>query len=95
MIYSTSYNSKLFVYSSCQLLFIIWINLPHQVHDLCDNFCKRYIACLKGKMPLDLVLEEGDGKEKASSESDDGKEQGPLSPSSCQVCRWLLWIWQP
>ena len=61
-------------------------NLCHQVHDLCDNFCKRYIACLKGKMPLDLVLEEGDGKEKASSESDDGKEQGPLSPSSCQVC---------
>jgi len=55
-----------------------------KVHDLCDNFCKRYIACLKGKMPLDLVLEEGEGKEKASSESDDGKEQGPSTPSSCQ-----------
>ncbi|XP_065056394.1 homeobox protein Meis1-like isoform X1 [Rhopilema esculentum] len=55
-----------------------------KVHDLCDNFCKRYIACLKGKMPLDLVLEEGDTREKASSESDDGKEQGPPSPSSCQ-----------
>lgn len=54
------------------------------MHDLCDNFCKRYIACLKGKMPLDLVLEEGDGKEKASSESDDGKDAAPLSPS-CQV----------
>lgn len=55
-----------------------------KVHDLCDNFCKRYIACLKGKMPLDLVLEEGDGKEKASSESDDGKDIAPASPCSDQ-----------
>jgi hypothetical protein len=32
-----------------------------QVHELCDNFCQRYINCLKGKMPMDLVIEEHDG----------------------------------
>ena len=32
-----------------------------QVHELCDNFCHRYISCLKGKMPIDLVIEERDG----------------------------------
>uniref|UniRef100_A0A452S215 Meis homeobox 3 n=1 Tax=Ursus americanus TaxID=9643 RepID=A0A452S215_URSAM len=31
------------------------------VHDLCDNFCHRYITCLKGKMPIDLVIEDRDG----------------------------------
>ena len=35
--------------------------LPYQVHELCDNFCQRYINCLKGKMPMDLVIEEHDG----------------------------------
>uniref|UniRef100_A0A673AYK0 MEIS N-terminal domain-containing protein n=1 Tax=Sphaeramia orbicularis TaxID=375764 RepID=A0A673AYK0_9TELE len=28
--------------------------------DLCDNFCHRYISCLKGKMPIDLVIEDRD-----------------------------------
>lgn len=32
-----------------------------QVHELCDNFCHRYIGCLKGKMPMDLVPEDSDG----------------------------------
>nr|KAF6272681.1 Meis homeobox 3 [Myotis myotis] len=32
-----------------------------KVHDLCDNFCHRYITCLKGKMPIDLVIEDRDG----------------------------------
>ena len=31
-----------------------------QVHELCDNFCHRYISCLKGKMPIDLVVDERD-----------------------------------
>ncbi|KAM9633151.1 homeobox protein Meis3 isoform 2-T2 [Trichechus inunguis] len=31
-----------------------------KVHDLCDNFCHRYITCLKGKMPIDLVIEDRD-----------------------------------
>nr|CAH8827611.1 unnamed protein product [Trichobilharzia regenti] len=29
-----------------------------KVHELCDSFCARYITCLKGKMPLDLVCED-------------------------------------
>ncbi|CAH0552237.1 unnamed protein product [Brassicogethes aeneus] len=32
-----------------------------KVHELCDNFCHRYISCLKGKMPIDLVIDERDG----------------------------------
>jgi hypothetical protein len=35
-----------------------------QVHELCDNFCHRYISCLKGKMPIDLVIDERDGTSK-------------------------------
>ncbi|CAL8072012.1 unnamed protein product [Calicophoron daubneyi] len=35
-----------------------------KVHELCDSFCARYIACLKGKMPLDLVC---DDRESAGS----------------------------
>lgn len=31
------------------------------MHDLCDNFCHRYITCLKGKMPIDLVIDDRDG----------------------------------
>lgn len=31
-----------------------------KVHELCDNFCQRYISCLKGKMPIDLVIDERD-----------------------------------
>ncbi|XP_076666990.1 meis homeobox homothorax isoform X4 [Andrena cerasifolii] len=29
-----------------------------KVHELCDNFCHRYISCLKGKMPIDLVIDD-------------------------------------
>ncbi|XP_034044696.1 LOW QUALITY PROTEIN: homeobox protein Meis1a [Thalassophryne amazonica] len=39
-----------------------------KVHELCDNFCHRYISCLKGKMPIDLVIDERDGNK---SDSDD------------------------
>ncbi|MEE6474548.1 hypothetical protein FKM82_010415 [Ascaphus truei] len=39
-----------------------------KVHELCDNFCHRYISCLKGKMPIDLVIEDRDGGSKSDSE---------------------------
>uniref|UniRef100_A0A674IVP3 MEIS N-terminal domain-containing protein n=1 Tax=Terrapene triunguis TaxID=2587831 RepID=A0A674IVP3_9SAUR len=39
-----------------------------QVHDLCDNFCHRYITCLKGKMPIDLVIDDRDGGSKSDLE---------------------------
>ncbi|XP_059159105.1 homeobox protein Meis1-like [Physella acuta] len=32
-----------------------------KVHELCDNFCHRYISCLKGKMPIDLVIDDREG----------------------------------
>lgn len=32
-----------------------------KVHELCDNFSHRYISCLKGKMPIDLVIDESEG----------------------------------
>uniref|UniRef100_A0A8C5MZR1 Homeobox domain-containing protein n=1 Tax=Leptobrachium leishanense TaxID=445787 RepID=A0A8C5MZR1_9ANUR len=41
---------------------------PSQVHDLCDNFCHRYITCLKGKMPIDLVIDDRDGSCKSDLE---------------------------
>ncbi|XP_055360398.1 homeobox protein Meis1a isoform X2 [Betta splendens] len=31
-----------------------------KVYELCDNFCHRYIICLKGKMPIDLVIDDRD-----------------------------------
>ncbi|XP_058877573.1 LOW QUALITY PROTEIN: homeobox protein meis3-B-like [Acipenser ruthenus] len=39
-----------------------------KVHDLCDNFCHRYITCLKGKMPIDLVMDDRDGGSKSDME---------------------------
>ena len=49
-----------------------------QVHELCDNFCHRYISCLKGKMPIDLVIDERDGSTPGSKES--GLGLGPGGP---------------
>ncbi|XP_048474186.1 homeobox protein Meis1-like [Rhincodon typus] len=43
-------------------------NLVIRVHELCDNFCHRYISCLKGKMPIDLVIEDRDGGSKSDLE---------------------------
>jgi len=40
-----------------------------KVHELCDNFCHRYISCLKGKMPIDLVIEEREASGPASAGS--------------------------
>ncbi|XP_056135632.1 homeobox protein Meis1a [Lampris incognitus] len=39
-----------------------------KVHELCDNFCHRYISCLKGKMPIDLVIEDRDGNKSDNEE---------------------------
>uniref|UniRef100_A0A7N4PYW0 Meis homeobox 3 n=1 Tax=Sarcophilus harrisii TaxID=9305 RepID=A0A7N4PYW0_SARHA len=51
-----------------------------KVHDLCDNFCHRYITCLKGKMPIDLVIEDRDR---------DGDEPIPPSFSPLQNHSWV------
>ncbi|XP_051802232.1 homeobox protein Meis1a isoform X2 [Acanthochromis polyacanthus] len=39
-----------------------------KVHELCDNFCHRYISCLKGKMPIDLVIDDRDGNKSDSED---------------------------
>uniref|UniRef100_A0AAQ4R052 Meis homeobox 1 a n=1 Tax=Gasterosteus aculeatus aculeatus TaxID=481459 RepID=A0AAQ4R052_GASAC len=39
-----------------------------KVHELCDNFCHRYISCLKGKMPIDLVIDDRDGNRSDSED---------------------------
>lgn len=38
-----------------------------KVHELCDNFCHRYISCLKGKMPIDLVIDDREGSSTAAT----------------------------
>ncbi|KAG2467140.1 MEIS1 protein, partial [Polypterus senegalus] len=42
--------------------------LDNLVHELCDNFCHRYISCLKGKMPIDLVIDDREGGSKSDTE---------------------------
>nr|CAB3263752.1 meis homeobox protein [Phallusia mammillata] len=39
-----------------------------KVHELCQNFTSRYINCLKGKMPIDLVIDDRDGAMTSKSE---------------------------
>ncbi|XP_047434378.1 homeobox protein Meis1a [Mugil cephalus] len=53
-----------------------------KVHELCDNFCHRYIGCLKGKMPLDLVI---DDKDESRSDSE---EFGRLSENNVDQVSW-------
>uniref|UniRef100_A0A8C9WCC6 Meis homeobox 1 b n=1 Tax=Scleropages formosus TaxID=113540 RepID=A0A8C9WCC6_SCLFO len=52
-----------------------------KVHELCDNFCHRYISCLKGKMPIDLVIDDREGGSKSDSE-DISRSSGPLDQTS-------------
>ncbi|XP_072513679.1 homeobox protein Meis1a isoform X4 [Salminus brasiliensis] len=51
-----------------------------KVHELCDNFCHRYISCLKGKMPMDLVVDDREGSSKSDS------EEFTRSSAADQVC---------
>ncbi|XP_030635820.1 homeobox protein Meis1a [Chanos chanos] len=52
-----------------------------KVHELCDNFCHRYISCLKGSMPIDLVIDDRDGGSKS-----DNDEFSRTSGTNDQVC---------
>ncbi|KAK9520509.1 hypothetical protein VZT92_020390 [Zoarces viviparus] len=56
-----------------------------KVHDLCDNFCHRYITCLKGKMPTDLILDDREG----GSKSDMEDFTGSCTSLSEQNASWL------
>jgi len=44
-----------------------------KVHELCDNFCHRYISCLKGKMPIDLVIDERETKSEMGDTNNNGR----------------------
>ena len=71
---------------------ILYLSL-FQVHELCDNFCKRYIDCLKGKMPLDLVLEDGEKKDLKNEQTDERDTGTPNSSTSPKVCvKIMLYI---
>lgn len=52
-----------------------------KVHDLCDDFCKRYIEVLKGKMPMELAIDDRD----LASLSGSQIANGPSSTSSCSL----------
>ncbi|KAF5888577.1 homeobox protein Meis2-like, partial [Clarias magur] len=62
---SDSFNEDITVFAK-QMIQAIQVLRFHlleleKVHELCDNFCHRYISCLKGKMPIDLVIDDRDG----------------------------------
>lgn len=67
--------------------------LPSQVHDLCDNFCHRYITCLKGKMPIDLVIEDRDGG--CREDLEDYAASCPSLPDQVGISRPPGSSWQP
>ncbi|CAF1499213.1 unnamed protein product, partial [Adineta steineri] len=56
-----------------------------KVHELCDNFTHRYITCLKGKLPMDLVIDERDSNVSSSKSGDeddqDDDQSSPQPPS--------------
>ncbi|CAL8390959.1 unnamed protein product [Arctogadus glacialis] len=59
-----------------------------KVHELCDNFCHRYISCLKGKMPIDLVIDDREGGSKSDSE-EITRSSGPLDQGHRRYQRCL------
>ncbi|XP_036379636.1 homeobox protein meis3-like [Megalops cyprinoides] len=59
-----------------------------KVHDLCENFCQRYIICLKGKMPTDLVLDEWEGRSRSDPE-------GLTGSSTCLSDQSPSWFQNP
>uniref|UniRef100_A0A3B4VLF8 Meis homeobox 1 n=1 Tax=Seriola dumerili TaxID=41447 RepID=A0A3B4VLF8_SERDU len=69
---SDSFNEDIAVFSkqirSEKPLFSSNPELDNLVHELCDNFCHRYISCLKGKMPIDLVIDDRDGNKSDSED---------------------------
>ena len=72
-----------------------------QVHELCDNFCHRYISCLKGKMPIDLVIDEREGgsvpkTEGLPGDSNNNAKQRPhptMTPFSTPGLRRTCGLW--
>ncbi|CAF3705272.1 unnamed protein product [Rotaria sp. Silwood1] len=57
-----------------------------KVHELCDNFCQKYINLLKGKMPMDILTDDSKSEEEESiiSNDDDIKQSMCLLPIQTQ-----------
>ncbi|XP_050404557.1 homeobox protein Meis1 isoform X1 [Patella vulgata] len=55
--FSTNHELDSLMIQAIQVLRFHLLELE-KVHELCDNFCHRYISCLKGKMPIDLVIDD-------------------------------------
>jgi len=50
-----------------------------KVHELCQNFTSRYINCLKGKMPIDLVNDDTTGSQGSGRSSGGPNNQSSVS----------------
>ncbi|CAF0823880.1 unnamed protein product [Rotaria sordida] len=44
-----------------------------KVHELCDNFCQKYINLLKGKMPMDIIMDDSKSETESLISNDDIK----------------------
>nr|BAE25039.1 unnamed protein product [Mus musculus] len=61
--------------------------------DVCSSdFCHRYITCLKGKMPIDLVIEDRDGS--CREDLEDYAASCPSLPDQVGINRPLCTSWQ-
>uniref|UniRef100_A0A4W4G7C7 Homeobox domain-containing protein n=1 Tax=Electrophorus electricus TaxID=8005 RepID=A0A4W4G7C7_ELEEL len=82
-IYGYVWRAKKTFYYMIQAIQVLRFHLLEleKVHELCDNFCHRYISCLKGKMPIDLVIDEREGGSKSDSE-EITRSSGPLDQTS-------------
>nr|AOP31978.1 homeobox protein meis-like protein [Nematostella vectensis] len=68
-IFSSNHEVDSLMIQAIQVLRFHLLELE-KVHELCDNFCKRYITCLKGKMPIDLVMDEKENGGKSKGDVD-------------------------
>eukprot|EP00794_Sanderia_malayensis_P020299 gene20299-22288_t len=84
-IFTTNAQVDSLILQAIQVLQIHLLELE-KVHLLCNNFCKRYISSLEGKMPLDVVLERED-REGKNSISEKISSQMPKILSDCQTLK--------
>ncbi|CAG5113024.1 Oidioi.mRNA.OKI2018_I69.chr2.g7175.t1.cds [Oikopleura dioica] len=52
-----------------------------KVHELCNNFTDRYIECLKGKMPMDAVIEDRESPKPEDSPENHRVSHAAANPS--------------
>ncbi|KAK7104493.1 homeobox protein Meis1-like isoform X1 [Littorina saxatilis] len=88
-LFSTNHELDSLMIQAIQVLRFHLLELE-KVHELCDNFCHRYISCLKGKMPIDLVIDERDGgsnptPQKSCSSTSTSVSENPLDHTHSDV----------